>query len=374
MKILQIIYESPGSPFGFGGAGIRACETYKRLKDRHDITLLCMRYPGAEDGEIEGLKHIFLGTESKNLALSVMAYSLKTMKFIRENGDSFDVIVENFLPPTPFFSQYLTKTPVVLQIQDFWGRHTFKRYPLGFAFPMFLVEKFYPKLYKQIIFVSDITKEKFNLSARTVIVPNGIDDSFLQSSENNDNSILFISSIDRYKKGLDILLKAFSQISPIFRDVRLSIAGTGRDFDVIRREVNNIPVNIRENIDLPGWISGEEKRKAISRALFTVLPSRHESSPISILESAACGKPVIVSDIPELAFACREGFGISFPSGSADGLSEKIKLLLTDSEQREASGKRGREYASQFLWDNIAIRFENVLRETVMSERDNTSD
>ena len=33
MKILQIIYESFGSPFGFGGAGVRAYEIYKRLKD-----------------------------------------------------------------------------------------------------------------------------------------------------------------------------------------------------------------------------------------------------------------------------------------------------------------------------------------------------
>ncbi len=38
MKILQIIYESPGSPFGFGGAGVRANEIYKRLNDtaRHN--------------------------------------------------------------------------------------------------------------------------------------------------------------------------------------------------------------------------------------------------------------------------------------------------------------------------------------------------
>ena len=67
MKILQIIYESFGNPFGFGGAGVRAYEIYKRIKDRHDVTLLCMRYPGARDGEIQGLKHVFVGVETKNL-------------------------------------------------------------------------------------------------------------------------------------------------------------------------------------------------------------------------------------------------------------------------------------------------------------------
>jgi glycosyltransferase involved in cell wall biosynthesis len=365
MKILQLIYESFGSPFGFGGAGVRAHEIYRRLKDRHDITLLCMKYPNSRDADIEGLKHIFVGKESKNLTTSIIAYTLKAIQFIRENGDNFDIIVENFLPATPFFSQYFTKTPVTLQIQDFWGKHTFKRYPFRFAFPMFLAEKFYPKLYKQIIFVSDITKERFNLSVKTVTIPNGIDRSLLGVEEKNDGSILFVSSIDFYKKGLDLLLKAFSQISPLHQDVRLRIAGAGRDFDVVRSNMHNLPPSVRENIELLGWISGVEKTEVISSALFTVLPSRHESSPISILEAAAFGKPVIVSDIPELSFVSREGFGLSFHCNSANELSEKMRLLLEDSREREALGKRGREFAARFLWDDIAVKFEEVLKHTV---------
>jgi glycosyltransferase involved in cell wall biosynthesis len=364
MKILQIIYESLGSPFGFGGAGMRAYEIFRRLKDRHDITFLCMKYPGAEDGEIQGMKHCFVGTESNNLTRSVLAYTLNAMKFVKKNGDKFDVIVENFLPATPFFPRYLTKTPIVLQIQDFWGTHTFKRYPFMFALPMFFVEKLYPKLYKRIIFVSDITKQRFHLPVKTIIIPNGIDESFLQVDEENDNSILFLSSIDLYKKGLDVLLRAFSQLSSHYEKVILTIAGTGRDFDLLRSEIDNLPAHIRKNVNLLGWISGEAKTKSIARALFTVLPSRHESSPISILESAACGKPVIVSDIPELDFVSQKGFGLSFPSGSANGLSEKMRLLLADSTKREALGKQGRDFARQFLWDTISLQFEEILRHT----------
>jgi glycosyltransferase involved in cell wall biosynthesis len=369
MKILQIIYESVGSPFGFGGAGMRAYEIFRRLKDRHDITFLCMKYPGAEDREIEGLKHHFAGIESNNFTRSVFAFTLNSGKFVRKNGDKFDIIIENFLPATPFFSRYLTKTPVVLQIQDFWGKHVFKRYPLRFALPMFLTEKFYPKLYPQIMFVSDVTRDRFHLRAKTITIPNGIDKSLLQADEENVNSILFLSSIDLYKKGLDLLLEAFSLISPHFQQVTLSIAGTGRDFDVLRNEIHNLPVQVRKKVRLLGWMSGEEKTRVISRALFTVLPSRHESQPISILEAAACGKPVIVSDIPELAFVPQEGFGLSFPSGSADKLSEQMRLLLADSKKREIFGKRGREFAAQFLWDNIAVQFEEIVKHTVEISR-----
>ena len=365
MKILQIIYESFGSPFGFGGAGMRAYEIFRRLKDRNDITFLCMKYPGAEDREIEGLKHHFAGIESNNFNRSVFSYTLNAGKFVRKNGDRFDIIIENFLPATPFFSRYLTKTPVLLQIQDFWGKHVFKRYPFRFALPMFFAEKCYPKLYPQIIFVSDVTRERFHLPAKTITIPNGIDERLLQANEENDNSILFLSSIDLYKKGLDVLLEAFSRISPLYQNVILSIAGTGRDFDLLKHEIDKLPVHVRKNVRLLGWVSGEEKTRVISRALFTVLPSRHESSPISILEAAACGKPVIVSDIPELAFVCREGFGISFSSGSANELSEQIKLLLADNIKREALGKHGREFAAHFLWDDIALQFEEILKHTV---------
>jgi glycosyltransferase involved in cell wall biosynthesis len=362
LKILQIIYESFGSPFGFGGAGMRAYEIFRRLKDRHDITFLCMKYPGAEDKEIEGLKHRFAGIESNNFTRSVLQYTLSAGQFVRKHGDNFDIIIENFLPATPFFSRYLTKTPVVLQIQDFWGKHVFKRYPFRFALPMFLTEKFYPNFYPQIIFVSDVTRDRFHLPAKNITIPNGIDERLLQADEENDNSILFLSSIDLYKKGLDLLLEAFSRISPFYQNVTLSIAGTGRDFDLLKQEIDKLPVHVRKNVRLLGWLSGEEKTRVISRALFTVLPSRHESSPISILESAACGKPVIVSDIPELAFVAREGFGHSFPSGSVNGLSEKIRLLLEDSGKRESAGKRGRDFAAQFLWDSIADQFEEFLR------------
>jgi len=367
MKILQIIYESFGSPFGFGGAGMRAHEIFRRLKDRHDITFLCMKYPGAEDREIEGLKHCFVGTKSEDLTRSVLAYTLKAMQFVRKNGDEFDIIIENFLPATPFFTKFFTKTPVILQIQGIMEKHSLRKYNPVYSVPLYLFERFYPRLYSRFIFVSEITKEKVmatrkNKAKLCLVIPNGIDRELLQSKPEDAGYILFLSRIDAYTKGLDLLLAAFEMISSDYPNLRLILAGY--EFDSVRKLLSRSPSFLKGKIDYAGFVTGHEKKKLFSGARIFILPSRHESSPISILEAAACGIPVIVSDIPELAFVAREGFGVSFPSGSAKGLSDKISLLLEDSGKREAAGKRGREFAAQFLWDSVAVQFEETLRKT----------
>jgi glycosyltransferase involved in cell wall biosynthesis len=364
MKILQLIYESLGCSFGFGGAGVRAYEIYKRLKDRHDIRLLCMKYPGVNDGEIEGLKHIFVGAESTSLAKSVLAYTIRSSHFVRRYGDAFDIIVENFLPSTPFFSRFLTKTPLILQIQGIMGMHSLRKFSPFYSIPIYVVEKFYPKLHDRFIFVSDVTKEKIMARVKGKIklcpvIPNGIDEALLRITPKDDDYILFFSRIDTYTKGLDILMKSFEKISIRYPRLRLVLAGY--EFDRFDKLVSGCPSPLKERIEYAGFVAGDEKTRLLSGAKMFVLPSRHESSPISILEAAACGKPVIVSDIPELSFVQEAGFGLSFSSGSETGLTDTIDLLLRADKMREFMGERGREYVSKFLWNCIAIQFEDAL-------------
>jgi glycosyltransferase involved in cell wall biosynthesis len=42
-------------------------------------------------------------------------------------------------------------------------------------------------------------------------------------------------------------------------------------------------------------------------------------------------------------------------------LAEKMALVIKDEKGREAMVKRGREYAGLFLWDRIAVQFEDAL-------------
>jgi len=368
MKILQIIYESFGSPFGFGGAGIRAYEVYKRLSDRHEITFLCMKYPGARDGEIRGLRHVFAGTESSSLAVSVLAYTIKASRFVRDCGGDFDVIVENFLPSTPFFSKFLTHSPVLLQIQGLWGSHYVRKFGFIYGLPMAVMEKIYLRLYKRFIFVTEVNMMPLIRSAeKYYVIPNGIDMDFLESDEPEGDYILFLSRIDIYHKGLDILIDAFARIAAKSPEIRLVLAGY--EFDSVDKLTQRLPAGIRERVSYAGFVSGEEKRRILGGARVFVLPSRIEAHPISILEAMACGRAVLVSDIAELKFVEDNKLGLTFPSGSIDGLAEKLDLLLKDYDLRKKLGDQGREFARNNLWDSVALQFETALELTAREKK-----
>ena len=365
MKILQLTYESFGSPFGFGGAGVRAYEIYRRLKERHQITFLCMRYTGARDGEMDGIDHRFVGMEGGGLTASVLAYTVEAARFVRKHGNDYDVIVENFLPSTPFFSRFLTDTPVILQVQGVMERHALAKFRFYHSLPMFVVERFYPGLHDRFIFVSAVTREKVMARVRRKVrqcevISNGVDEGLLESAPGPGNYILFFSRIDRYTKGLDILLSAFSALAPAFPGIELVLAGY--ESSPFRDIVAGLPDSVKSRVRYAGFLSGKEKQELLAGAQVVVLPSRHESAPVSILEAAACGKPLVVSDIKELKFVAEQGFGVEFSSGSASGLRESLRRLLSSHDLRKSLGNRGRDYAARFPWSSVAIKFENALQ------------
>jgi len=364
MKILQLIYESKGSLYGFGGAGIRAYEIYNRLKDKHDITLLCMKYPGAKDGFINGINHKFVGIESNSLTKSVFFYILKASKYIKNKGSEFDVIVENFLPATPFFSCFLTSTPVVLQIQGIMKKHALKKYPLHYGLSMAIIECFYPYLFKNFIFVNNVGIERLKKKAKKYkCIPNGVDEILLKTKPIDNNYILFLSRIDIYTKGLDLLIDAFKNIAEKYREIHLILGGYA--FDDINTIIRRVPDKLRDRIKYVGFVTGKKKIELLKGAKLFVLPSRHEAHPVSLLEAMACAKPVIVSDIEELNYVKQMGIGLTFKSGSSTELSKKISFLIENDKLRESLGKKARKYTSSFLWDKIAQQFEDFLENVI---------
>lgn len=362
MKILHLLYESRGDSFGIGGVGIRAYELYRRLKDRHDITLLCKKYPGARDTEIEGLRHIFVGTESRSLTATLLSYAFHSSRFVRRYGSEFDVIIEEFSPGIPTLLGFYKRRPVVLQLQGYTGKKYFEKYNIFHSSVLYLLERLLPKTYDRFLLVSEATKKRYGLDNSHVIkvISNGINEQLFTVEPGVSDYILYLGRIDIHHKGLDLLLDAFAHFHQEFPDMRLVVAGDGKDRKKFCDLLEGLPAGVGSKIEMTGWVEGEEKNRLLKDALMVAVPSRYETQGIVALEAMASGKAIVASDIPELGYISDAGAGLSFRSGNVHSLASAMTTLASG-DDFTAMGRKGREWVRRFTWGKISLDYENFL-------------
>ena len=92
------------------------------------------------------------------------------------------------------------------------------------------------------------------------------------------------------------------------------------------------------NVSYVGFQSGEELKKLIQKAKFSIYPSEwYENCPFSVIESISFGTPVIgakIGGIPELIEDGKTG--LLFEAGNADDLRDKIQSLYYDDKELSA--------------------------------------
>ncbi|MBR5359964.1 MAG: glycosyltransferase family 4 protein, partial [Lachnospiraceae bacterium] len=88
-----------------------------------------------------------------------------------------------------------------------------------------------------------------------------------------------------------------------------------------------------------------------------VHPSYHEGLSNVCLEAAACGRPIVTTDIPGCRETVNERSGILCQPKLSESLTESLKKMLDlTPEEREAMGKVGRTHVEKNFDRNIVIK------------------
>ena len=113
------------------------------------------------------------------------------------------------------------------------------------------------------------------------------------------------------------------------------------------------------------WGRREDMPEVFAQSHVVCLPSYREGLPKVLLEAAACGRPIVTTDVP----GCREIVineynGLLAPPQNAAALAASIKRLIENPEQRVRMGERGRELVeAEFSDDKVAQQTLAVYRE-----------
>jgi glycosyltransferase involved in cell wall biosynthesis len=90
-------------------------------------------------------------------------------------------------------------------------------------------------------------------------------------------------------------------------------------------------------------------------AWVSAFPSPKEGWGLTVIESNACGTPVVASRSPGLVDSVRDGeTGLLVRHGDPEALAAGLGRVLRDEELRRSLGNRGLEWAARFEWDRSA--------------------
>ncbi|MHA2789112.1 glycosyltransferase family 4 protein [Corynebacterium sp. S7] len=192
------------------------------------------------------------------------------------------------------------------------------------------------------------------LGGDPVLIPNGVDTTSFSEArkphiEGAPIEIVFLGRLDESRKGLDILLRALTQLD---RDVRVTVMGGGRP--------RNVP-----GVDFVGRVSDEEKVEILGRADLYVAPNTGgESFGIVLVEAMAAGCAVVASDLEAFAAVCdaqsETPAGVLFPVGDDAALADALRSLIDDSDARTRLIEAGIARAKQYDWSTVAAKVMQV--------------
>ncbi len=110
-----------------------------------------------------------------------------------------------------------------------------------------------------------------------------------------------------------------------------------------------------------------EIAKVWASSHIAVLPSYREGLPMSLLEAASCGRPLIATDVPGCRELVKDGVnGILVPAYDASALADAIETLVNDRTLRKNMGQQARtmveaDYSSVVVMEKIKELYAQLL-------------
>jgi glycosyltransferase involved in cell wall biosynthesis len=180
---------------------------------------------------------------------------------------------------------------------------------------------------------------------RIALIPgSGVDiDALMPQSEPAGSiTIAFVGRMVE-SKGIRALIAAHERLSERGCDIRLLIAGLPDPANRTSMSPQEIEAwSRRPNVTHLGFV--DDIGALWSRAHIAVLPSHREGMPLSLLEAAACGRPLIATDVPGCRDIARPGVNAFLvPLDDAQALADAIERLALDGELRRKFGQASRE-------------------------------
>jgi len=373
---LAFVYDAV-YPWVKGGAEKRIFEIGTRLAQKgHEVHVFGIKWwDGADVMEYEGMvlhgvcgkMDLYVG--GRRSISEALIFAIKMMPhLVREKFDLIDVSV------FPYFSCFsvklisvLKRKPVIFTWHEVWGDYWYEYMGTPGLFGK-IIEILVSKLASRPIAVSEMTKkglESLGVSGKKVyIVPNGIDLKKIGSIQPfvHKCDIIFVGRLIR-EKNVDMLIEAMVHVKRSMPDVICHIIGDGPEKERLEGLAGENALS--DTIRFLGFMEHDEVIARMKSCKVLALPSVREGFGMVVIESFACGLPVVTvlhkrNAASELV---DEHTGLVVKPDAFE-LAEAILLLIRDTAIRKEKSIAAIKKSQEYDWDRIIEKLVVIYEKT----------
>ncbi len=204
---------------------------------------------------------------------------------------------------------------------------------------------------------------QFFPNSKSYLIPYGFEPIHCNSQIINDSGYFivgFVGRLDIYTKGLDLLIKAFSNFASKYSNVKLWMIGDSSEkADLEKLIIDN---NLEEKVVLFGSKFGEEKNEIIQQMSIFTHPSRNEGLPTAVLEASSLGIPSVVTKATNISsYVNNFNAGIAISNENSKELETAFEVLYQkwkNNDLLEFQLNAKKMVLEAFNWNNIVEKFD----------------
>lgn len=369
--------------FPEGDAATNRVHTYAKGFTENGITVhvICFesQYNTTSDGQINGINfyHPF-GQVSRNKYFVIRRYQ-KLLKYFRSiklfnriNNDE-KIIAINIctnLLLTHLFAWILAKfynSKLIIEGNE----HPLRHFQNGILRKKLGILKFYLESYlcDGIFCIShylmDFYKSKGLDNQKLFLVPSTVDPARFSERIENPNPkpyIGYFGSLTFKRDNVDMLIRAFAQISSNHSEIQLVLGGFCSESE--RKQITDLiaELNIQSKVQLLGYLRREEIIAYVSNAYILVMVRSNNqesmaSYPSKLSEYLASSKPVITVNVGEIPLYLSDGVNaFIIEPENAEALAQKLDYVICNYDLAQDVGKNGKELTDSIFNYNFQAK------------------